>query len=192
MIEKILLILLGVAISSIGYFLKRYVEKKQVSETLERHQKLLTIKKELSEQKLTVEDLKLLENSLLTKKSKAALVEEIQDELPSIFERDDDEFLSQSELNMRASDNVKIAKAHLEKVYNELLFKVEEQERETLEKSQKTWEKYSIAHSKFSASGYEGGTIYPLIYLSTLESLVVERTALLQGELDEIKRLREI
>lgn len=62
MVEKILLVFLGVAISSIGYFLKRYIEKKKSSEILERHQKLLTIKKELSEQKLTVEDLKLLEN----------------------------------------------------------------------------------------------------------------------------------
>lgn len=192
MIEKILLVFLGVVISSIGYFLKRYIEKKKSLETLERHQKLLTIKKELSEQKLTVEDLKLLESALLTKKSKAALVEEIQGELPPIFEREEDEFLSQAELNMRASDNVKIAKAQLEKVYNELLFKTEDHERETLEKSQKTWGKYSIAHSKFSASGYEGGTIYPLIYLSTLESLVVDRTALLQSELDEIRRLREI
>jgi uncharacterized protein YecT (DUF1311 family) len=192
MVEKILLILLGIALSGIGYFVKRFIEKKQSAEVLERHQKLLTIRKELSEQKLSVEDLRNLEHALLAKNSKAAIIEELQEGISPIIENEDGEFLSQAELNMRAGHNLKIAEAQLEKVYNELLFKVEGNEGDTLKKSQSIWKKYSVAHSKFSASGYEGGTIYPLIYLSTLESLVIERTALLQSELDEIRRLREI
>ncbi len=77
-------------------------------------------------------------------------------------------------------------------MYNQLLFKLEDEEREALEKSQKAWEEYSKKHAEFAASGYSGGTIYPLIYLTMLESLIIERTASLKSESDEIKRLRNL
>jgi uncharacterized protein YecT (DUF1311 family) len=192
MLEKILLVLLGAVLSGIAYLLKRRIEKKQTSDTLERHQKLLTIRKELSEQKLSMEDLRSLESALLKRNTKAENAEKMRDELSPLLEEKNDGFLSQFELNMRADGNVKIAKAKLEQVYNELSFKLEAKEKETLEGSQKAWEEYSRKHAEFSASSYEGGSIYPLIYLSTLESLVVERTALLKSELDEIRRLESL
>jgi uncharacterized protein YecT (DUF1311 family) len=192
MVEKILLILLGAALSGIAYLIKRRIEKKHAFDELERHQKLLIIRKELNEQKLSVDDLRLLESALLKRKDKAQNVESIQSELSPLLEEGGDEFLSQFEMNMRADGNVKIAKAKLDQVYNELVYKLEGREREALEESQKAWEEYCTKHAEFSASSYEGGTIYPLIYLSALESLVVERTALLKGELDEIRRLGSV
>lgn len=192
MFEKILLILLGAALSGIAYLMKRRIEKRHASDALERHQKLLTIRKELTEQKLTVDDLRLLESALLRRNDKAQNVESIQAELSPLLKEDDDEFLSQFEMNMEADGNVRIAKAKLEQVYNELSYKVEGKEKEALEESQKAWEDYSTKHAEFSASSHEGGSIYPSIYLIMLESLVVERTALLKSELDEIRRLRSI
>lgn len=192
MLEKILLILLGAALSSVAYLLKRRIEKKQTSDALERHQKLLIIRKELNEQKASVEDSQLLESILLKRNAKAENAEKMQGELSSLLEKDNDESLSQFEMNMRADGNVRIAKAKLEQVYNELSYKLENKEKPTLEESQKAWEEYSTRHAEFSASSYEGGSIYPLIYLSALESLVVERTALLKSELDEIRRLESL
>jgi uncharacterized protein YecT (DUF1311 family) len=192
MLEKILLILLGAALSSVAYLLKRRIEKKQTSDALERHQKLLIIRKELNEQKVSVEDLQLLESILLKRNAKAENAEKMQRELSSLLEKDNDESLSQFEMNMRADGNVRIAKAKLEQVYNELSYKLENKEKPTLEESQKAWEEYSTRHAEFSASSYEGGSIYPVIYLSALESLVVERTALLKSELDEIRRLESL
>lgn len=189
MLEKLLLVLLGAVLSGIAYLLKRRIEKKHASDALERHHKLLTIRKELNEQKLTVEDLRLLESALLKRNAKAENAEKMQEELSPLLEENRDEVLSQFEMNMRADGNVKIAEAKLEQIYKELSFKVRNKEREALEASQKAWEKYSRKHAEFTASSYESGTIYRLIYLSALESLVVERTALLKSELDEIRRL---
>ncbi len=192
MLEKILLVLLGAVLSGIAYLLKRRIEKKHASDSLERHQKLLTIRKELNEQKLTVEDLRSLESALLKRNAKTENAEKMQDELSPLLEENNNALLSQFEMNMRADGNVKIAKAKLEQIYQELSFRLENKEREALEESHKTWEEYSRKHAEFSASSYEGGSIYPLIYLSTLESLVVERTALLKSELDEIRRLETL
>jgi uncharacterized protein YecT (DUF1311 family) len=155
MFEKILLILLGAALSSIAYMIKRRIEKRHASDTLERHQKLLTIRKELNEQKLTVEELRLLESVLLKRNDKAQNVESIQSDLSPLLEGDGDEFLSQLEMNMRADGNVRVAKAKLEQVYNELAYRLEDKEREALEESQKAWEEYSTKHAEFSASTYD-------------------------------------
>ena len=192
MLEKILLVSLGAVLSGIAYLLKRRIEKKHTSDALERHQKLLTIRKELNEQKLTIEDLRLLESALFKRNAKAENVEKMQDELSPLLEENHDEFLSQFEMNLRADGNVKIAQAKLEQIYKELSFRLENKERTLLEASQKAWEQYSHKHAEFTASSYEGGSIYPLIYLSAVESLVVERTALLKSELDEIRRLESL
>jgi uncharacterized protein YecT (DUF1311 family) len=191
-VEKILLVLLGAALSGIAYLLKRRIEKKHTYDALERHQKLLIIRKELDEQKVSIEDLRSLESALLKRNAKAENAEKLQHELLPLLKSGDDEFVSQFEMNMRADGNVKIAKAKLEQIFYELSYKLENKEREALEESQKAWEEYSSKHAEFSASSYEGGSIYPLIYLSTVESLVVERTAWLKSELDEIRRLKDL
>lgn len=90
---------------------------------------------------------------------------------------------------MRADSNLKIAKAKLDQVINELSFKIDEVEREKLMQSQAAWENYSVEQAEAASISYRGGSIYPLIYLSELESLTVERAARLQAELDELRRL---
>ncbi len=64
LLEKILFVILGALLPGIAYLLKRRIEKKPVSDALEKHQKLLSINKELAGQKISVEDLHLLEQAL--------------------------------------------------------------------------------------------------------------------------------
>ena len=47
---KIGLVMLGAAISVVGYFAKRWVEGKPHNETLDKHKKLLDIHKQIHEQ----------------------------------------------------------------------------------------------------------------------------------------------
>ena len=47
MLESIGLILVGVLISGVGYLIKRIIEKRSVSEDLDKHKKLLEINKQI-------------------------------------------------------------------------------------------------------------------------------------------------
>ena len=47
----------------------------------------------------------------------------------------------------------------------------------------------TVEQAEAAAVSYRGGTIYPLIYLSEIERLTVDRTARLQADLDELRRL---
>jgi len=187
-IEKILFVALGSLLSALAYLIKRRIEKKHESDTLDRHLRLLSISKGLAEQQISIEALQALENALLNKSlAQEKHREELQGNLIALTVGGDDAFLSQAGLNMRAKGNVKIAEAKMEQVLNELLFELEGEERELLQKSQKAWEAYCKRESEFAASGYTGGTMYPLAYLSGLEVLVVDRTALLQSHLDQVR-----
>lgn len=187
--EKILLVALGSLLSALAYLLKRRIEKKPESDTLDRHLRLLSINKELAEQQISIEELQALENALLSKNvAREKHKEELQESLIPLTGAGDDDFLSQAELNMRSSGNVKIGEAKMEQVLNELLLNLDAEERELLQKSQKAWEAYSKKEAEFAASSYTGGTMYPLVYLSGLEALIVDRTALLQSHLDQVRR----
>ena len=188
-LEQIGLVALGAAISAVGYFLKRMIEGKSRADVLEKQKRLLEINREMTQQGLAPEDMMTLERVLLGKaKTIATNIETIEGRARPLTEKKGGEFLSQAELNMRADANLKLAKAKMEQVLTELSFKLEDPEREALTTSQKAWEAYSHSHAGAESSIYRGGTIYPLIFLSELESLTVERAARLQARLDELRR----
>jgi len=51
----------------------------------------------------------------------------------------------------------------MKQALNELLLNLEAEESKLLQKSQKAWEAYSKKEAEFAASGYTGGTMYPLV-----------------------------
>lgn len=188
--EKVGLVVLGVLLSGIGYFAKRWIEGKPQNETLDKHKKLLDIHKQMNEQGLDVCGLKELETLLLgkvdaIKKHTAELTEKRE---PLIAPQE--EGLTQLELNQRASDRFEIAKQKLQEVYAGIDSRVGDRESQALMNSQKAWEDYSVDQAMAAASAYDGGSMWSLVYFSELESLTIERTARLQAELDELIRLR--
>jgi uncharacterized protein YecT (DUF1311 family) len=188
--EKIGLVLLGVIISSIGYFLKRKIESKPQLETLEKHKKLLDIHKQMNEQGIDVSGLKQLE-AMITGKAKAiqSNTNALQAESSPLIKEDDTEDLSQFELNKRAVKKLKIAKDKMQYAIAGIDSRVSDSDSQSLMKSQTEWERYSVSQAEAASSNYQGGSIYPLIYTSELESLTNERTARLRAELDELIRL---
>lgn len=192
MIEKIALVVLGVLLSGIGYWIKRLVERKADAETLERHKKLLEINKQMIEQQVSVEDLKKLESALIGKtEAIAAYSKAIESEATPLLEVKHNETITQAEMNTVASNNFETAKNQMTAVLNELLSNLEGEEKAALSESQRAWESYCLEQAEAAAIGYQGGSIYPVIFFSEMESLTIERAARLQVELDHLRRIRD-
>jgi uncharacterized protein YecT (DUF1311 family) len=189
-LEKALLIILGALIGALGYVLKRRFERKPTLETLDVQAKLLSINKEMKAQGLTPEDLSNLEKELTAKPQAAQkYVEELEQAALPLLEKSEGEFLSQAEMNIRASNNLDAAKLKMSHALSELQSLVDATERDALMSAQSAWESYCVQQADAAAISYRGGSIYPLIYLSELERLTVDRTARLQADLDELRRL---
>lgn len=188
--EKVGLVILGVLLSGIGYFAKRWIENKPQNETLDKHKKLLDIHKQMNEQGLDVDGLRELETQLLGKSDaiKKHTSELTENREPLIAPQEED--LTQIELNQRASERFEIANQKLQEVYAGIDARVGDKESQALINSQKAWEGYSVDQAMAVASAYDGGSMWSLVYLSELESLTIERTARLQAELDELIMLR--
>ncbi len=189
--EKVGLVLLGALFSVVGYFIKRKVERRGVIDALDRHKKLLEINRHMNDQGLSIDDMRTLEVAL-TGKAEAIAKHSLDFERDAkpLTEKRSGEFLSQAELNLRADANLKISRAKLNLVYQELTFKLDDFEITVLRESQDVWEAYSVKQAEAESARYRGGSIYPLIYLSELDSLTVERAARLQTSLDELRRQR--
>jgi len=185
--EKFGLVLLGVVISAFGYLLKRKIENKPQHETLDKHKKLLDIHKQMNEQGIDVSGLKQLE-AMITGRSEAIQTNNraLQAEAKPLIEEDETENLTQLELNNRAARRLEVAKEKMQRAIAGIDSRVGDSVSQSLMNSQTEWERYSISQAEAASSSYQGGSIYPLIYASELESLTNERTARLQAELDEL------
>jgi len=191
MFESVILILVGVLISGVGYLIKRFIEKKPESEVLEKHKKLLEINKQMTEQRVSIEDLRLLEAALTGKAEAIASYSKIiESNATPLLEAKGDEPVTQAEMNMVASDNLDAAKDRMTSVLGELLAYLDGEERAAFVESQRAWENYCLEQAEASAISHRGGSIYPLIFFSELELLTVDRAARLQVELDQLRRLR--
>lgn len=189
-IEKVGFVILGGVIAFAIYFIKRSIEDKPVDETLDRQKKVLDIHKQMNDQGIGVEELKNLE-SILSGKSKSIKqhTQELSEQTEPLVQADETELLTQADLNKRANISLIKAQEKLQEVIAGIDARVGDSESQALLSGQNSWKNYSIHQAEAAASRYEGGSIYPLIYMSELESLTNERTARLQAELDELIRL---
>ncbi len=159
-------------------------------EAIDKHKKLLDIHKQMSDQGVDINGLRQLE-AMIT--DKAAAIQNntviLQAESTPLIEQDESEDLTQLELNERAAARLEKAKEKMQRAIAGIDARVGDFESQSLMNSQMEWERYSVSQAEAAASSYRGGSIYPLIYASELESLTNERTARLQAELDELIRL---
>ena len=183
--------MIGALLSGVGYWVKRLVERKADTETLERHKKLLEINKQMTEQQVTLEDLKRLESALTGKTEAMAVYSKtIESEAIPLLRVTRDEPITQAEMNTVASNNFKSAKGKMTAVLNELLSRLDGDEKDALSESQRAWERYCVEQAEAAAISYQGGSLYPVIFFSEMESLAVERAARLNVELDHLLRTR--
>lgn len=92
---------------------------------------------------------------------------------------------NQQEMNRCAADEYKKADAELNRVYQQLLPKLEAAHKEKLKVAQRAWLGFRDAHCDYEAFIFDGGTMQPLIQYSCLETVTRERTKQLRASLQE-------
>lgn len=93
---------------------------------------------------------------------------------------------SQNEMNQCAFEEYKKADAELNRVYQQLLPKLEAAHQEKLKAAQRAWITFRDADCEYEAFAFEGGSMQPLIRYSCLETATKARTAQLRGFLKDL------
>jgi uncharacterized protein YecT (DUF1311 family) len=93
---------------------------------------------------------------------------------------------TQAEMNICADKRFKAADAELNRAYNQLARKLEAEARAKLKAAEVSWLKYRDDNCDYEASAFEGGSMQPLIYSSSMERMTKARTAELRGQLKEL------
>ena len=96
--------------------------------------------------------------------------------------------LTQTELNICSAKEYKDADKVLNQTYNSYLSKLNAKEKKQFKAVQLNWIKYKESDCKYLASGYEGGSIQPLVINSCLTDKTKIRTEELKMYLEEVSR----
>ena len=93
---------------------------------------------------------------------------------------------TQAKMNVEAGLRADVAQQQMQRaiVALERSGWMEEGQISTLKEAQAHWRKYALAQADFAAAEFKGGTMFPLVYVSELESITVSRTG-------ELKRMQE-
>ncbi len=85
-----------------------------------------------------------------------------------------------------AGQSFKKSDAELNAVYKQILQRLKDRAdaRALLTAAQRAWLTLRDAECKFSSSGVEGGSVYPMIYAMCLDGATKQRTAALKAYLD--------
>jgi uncharacterized protein YecT (DUF1311 family) len=94
---------------------------------------------------------------------------------------------NQAEMNICAEKEYKAADAALNKVYGQLMSKLEDDHKAKLKEAELAWIKFRDVNCEFQAFPNIGGTIYPLVYNGCLASMTNDRTKELRAALEEFK-----
>lgn len=94
---------------------------------------------------------------------------------------------TQTAMNECADREYKAADLALNKIYKQLLSKLEGEQREGLKRVEQAWLKYRDANCDFEASFVEGGSMQPLVRSSCLADLTKKRTAELRRQLESLE-----
>jgi uncharacterized protein YecT (DUF1311 family) len=96
--------------------------------------------------------------------------------------------VSQMAMNVCAGKDYQREDATLNKLYKELVAKLEKDRRAKLKQIQVTWIKYRDLQCDFDSSNYDGGSMYPLVRSSCLARVTVARNTELSAMLKEASR----
>jgi uncharacterized protein YecT (DUF1311 family) len=191
-VKDLVLAILSWIASTSSNFINRKVEKKPIFENIEKAQKLLCLQKELDQTKYTLEDLKHLEDALMGEADADRKLGSNYERRSDIIKRIElDTATTQTEMNIVAGQAYERAERRLESTIKELKehFSDSDEGIKEIDVMNKAWEVYRKEHAEFVAKPYKGGTIYPLIYASALESVTITRITELETLL---KQLREM
>ena len=92
---------------------------------------------------------------------------------------------TQAEMNICAGQEYKTADAALNRVYQQLVAKLEPEEKSQLKEAQTAWIKYRDTNCEFVADQYKGGSMRPMIYGLCLADVTRNRTSELKAQIKD-------
>lgn len=92
---------------------------------------------------------------------------------------------TQVEMTQCAADAYRAADKVLNQVYQQLVAKLDEEEKAQLKEAQTSWLKYRDTNCDFVADQYKGGTMRPMIYAGCLADVTKKRTSELREQIKE-------
>ena len=92
---------------------------------------------------------------------------------------------TQTEMTQCAADAYKAADKVLNQVYQNLVAKLDDEEKAQLKEAQTAWLKYRDTNCDFVADQYKGGTMRPMIYAGCLADVTKNRTSELRDQIKE-------
>ncbi|KAF2335101.1 lysozyme inhibitor LprI family protein [Flavobacterium daemonense] len=95
---------------------------------------------------------------------------------------------TQLEMNQIAIDNLKKADNKLNQVYQNLMKKLDEKEKNLLIAAQKNWIKFRDSKCDFEKQQYDGGSIQPSIYYTCLAECTEDRIKDLKRNLEDYNK----
>lgn len=187
MLEKFLYAVLGALIAALGFFARRRIEQKPTFEQIDKQQKLLDLKKSLDASGTTLDDLRVLEDTIMGRANSAkTLAAAYQEQAVQIYTIDHSEHITQADMNRNAAASFQRAEERLGALVEDLRQHLSGGSLDAFENSQQAWLRYRESSADFQASQYDGGSIQPLIHASALESVTISRIVELESLLKEL------
>ncbi|MFK5915647.1 MAG: DUF1311 domain-containing protein [Woeseiaceae bacterium] len=167
-------------------FLLRKVEQRPTFEKLQKTEKLISIKKEMDATGYTIKELKQFEKELMERAAAAdTMSASYKKEIAKI--KKIELMHARMEVNVAASDSYQKSEEKLQEIIVQTKLFYSPDEQIELDRIFTVWGEFNKLNAAFFASRYEGGTIQPLIYSSTLEQGINARIAELESELAYMK-----
>jgi uncharacterized protein YecT (DUF1311 family) len=92
---------------------------------------------------------------------------------------------TQVEMTQCAAEDYKAADKVLNQVYQQLVAKLDDEEKAQLKEAQTAWLKYRDTNCDFVADQYKGGTMRPMIYAGCLADVTKNRTSELREQIKD-------
>ena len=92
---------------------------------------------------------------------------------------------TQAEMNICAGEDFKAADAVLNRVYQQLLAKLDDEEKAQLKDAENAWLKYRDTNCDFVADQFKGGSMRPMIHAGCLADMTKKRTTELRTQIKE-------
>jgi len=190
MLDRLLFALFGSLLTALWFFVRRRVEQKPVFEQIDKNQRLLDLKQNLDASGATLDDLKILEDSILGKAQSAkTLADAYEDQALEIYAVDSSSHMTQAEMNQHAANSFYRADQRLREMIDSLRELLDTPMRNSFDQSQEAWLNYRQSSAEFQSAQYEGGSIQPLIHASALESATISRIVELEPMLRELRNI---
>ncbi len=184
--EQLLFTVIGALLTWAFYFIQRIAERRGTVDAIERGKQLLALKQELDGAHTSVEELRRFESRLIGKAETAARIADNYFGKAEAIARDQgDDAVSQADMNRQAAAELGREQARLETVVAHLRDQLDEEGRAAFEQAHAAWLGFRERHARFVAHSYTSGSVRPLIYAVTMESLTVAWINELETQLGE-------